>query len=103
MWAVCPDGGFYARRSDNPKQTMLIEMKPNLALLEQWLEKQLQRDPLRWSTLSQRIRNELWRNAQLSEVIRNRRRQGAIVASQFTGPFSKKADPLLSLAVKGGD
>jgi len=103
MWAACPDGGFYARRSDNPKQTMLIEMKPNLAPLEQWLDNQLQREPLRWSTLSQRIRNELWRNAQLSQVIRKRRREGAIVASQFTGRFSEKADPFLSLSAKEGD
>jgi hypothetical protein len=71
MWAVCPDGGYYARRSDNPKQTMLIEAEPNLAALEEWLNDQLKQESLRWSSLSQRIRKELWRNVHLSEVILN--------------------------------
>lgn len=102
MWIVCPDGGFYARRSDNPQQTMLIEPEPNLAPLEEWLNIQLQREPLRWSTLSQRIRNELWRNVHLSQIIRKKRRDGAIVASRFTGRFSEKANPLLSLSTKKG-
>lgn len=97
MWTVCPDGGFYARRSDNPNQTMLIEPEPNLAPLEEWLNDQLQRESNRWSTLSQRLRNELWRNVQLSQIIRQRRREGTIVATEFTGRFSEKADPLLSL------
>jgi hypothetical protein len=103
MWAVCPDGGFYARRSDNPKQTMLIEIEPNLAPLEEWLTNQLEHDSLRWSALSQRLRNELWRNVHLSQIIRKRRRERAIVASEFIGRFSEKADPLLSLSGKEGD
>lgn len=37
MWAACPDGGFYARRSDNPNQTLLIEVEPNLGPLDDWL------------------------------------------------------------------
>jgi len=47
MWAVCPDGGFYARRSDNPKQTVLIEIEPNLSPLDRWLIQQLSTEPLR--------------------------------------------------------
>ena len=46
MWTVCPDGGFYARRSDNPKQTMLIEVEPDLRPLDEWLTQQLKRGPL---------------------------------------------------------
>jgi hypothetical protein len=103
MWAVCPDGGYYARRSDNPKQTMLIEAEPNLAALEGWLNDQLKQESLRWSSLSQRIRKELWRNVHLSEVIRKCRREGTIVASKFSGRFSEKADPLLALSGKKGD
>ena len=45
MWAVCPDGGFYARRSDNPNETLLIEVKPNLAPLDNWLMQQLEKEP----------------------------------------------------------
>jgi three-Cys-motif partner protein len=43
MWAGCPDGGFYARRSDNPHQTMLIEVEPNLRSLDEWLTQELNR------------------------------------------------------------
>jgi three-Cys-motif partner protein len=100
MWAVCPDGGFYARRSDNPRQTMLIEVKPNLTRLEEWLIDQLQREPIRWSILSARIRNELWRNVQLSQVIRKFRREGIITASGYAGRFSEAVNPILSLSKK---
>lgn len=97
MWAVSPGGGFYARRSDNPKQTMLIEPKPSLAPLDQWLTKQLRRGPLLWSVLSQRLRSELWRHVHLSQIIRKRRDEGTITASDYGHRFSEKADPLLSL------
>lgn len=97
MWAACPDGGFYARRSDNPNQTLLIEVEPNLGPLDDWLVQQLQAGAIRWSALSQRVRNELWRRAHLSQLIRKRRSEGTIVASKFTGRFSEKADPLLVL------
>ena len=46
MWAVCPNGGFYARRSDNPNQTLLIEVEPNLAPLDNWLMQQLRKRAL---------------------------------------------------------
>jgi three-Cys-motif partner protein len=102
MWAVCPDGGFYARRSDNPKQTMLIEAKPNLAPLDAWLTQQLKHGPTRWAMLSERIRNELWRPVHLSQLIRKRRREGTIVASEFSDRFSEKANPLLTLVKTKG-
>jgi hypothetical protein len=79
---------------------MLIEVEPNLAPLEEWLADQLEHEALRWSTLSQRIRNELWRNVQLSQVIRKHRREGRIVASSYSGRFSETADPILSLSKK---
>jgi hypothetical protein len=102
MWAVCPDGGFYARRSDNPNQTLLIEVKPNLAPLDNWLMQQLEEGAIRWSALSERVRSELWRQAHLSELIRKRRREGSIVASKFTGRFSEKADPFLAISAEKG-
>ena len=97
MWTVSPDGGFYARRSDSPKQAMLIEPKPSLAPLDQWLTEQLKSGPLRWSVLSQRLRSELWRHVHLSQIIRKRRDEGTITASDYGRRFSEKADPLLSL------
>jgi hypothetical protein len=102
MWAVCPDGGFYARRSDNPNQTLLIEVKPNLAPLDNWLMQQLEEGAIRWSALSERVRSELCRQAHLSELIRKRRREGSIVASKFTGRFSEKADPFLAISAEKG-
>jgi three-Cys-motif partner protein len=102
MWAVCPDGGFYARRSDNPNQTLLIEVKPNLAPLDNWLMQQLEEGAIRWSALLERVRSELWRQAHLSQLIRKRRREGSIVASKFTGRFSEKADPLLAISAEKG-
>jgi three-Cys-motif partner protein len=98
MWAGCPDGGFYARRSDNPNQTMLIEVEPNLRSLDEWVTQELNRGSTRWAILSERIRDHLWRQAHLSQVIRKRRREGTIVASDFNGRFSEKANPLLALA-----
>lgn len=100
MWIVSPDGGFYARRSDNPKQTILIEPKPDLTPLDEWLTEQLKRRSLRWSVLSQRLRGELWRQTQLSQIIRTRRRDGTIAASDYRGRFSEKANPILSLSPK---
>lgn len=31
IWTVCPDGGYYVRKSDNPNQPMLIQPEPDLA------------------------------------------------------------------------
>lgn len=101
MWAVCPDGGFYARRSDNPQQTMLIEKEPDLRPLDEWLVEQLTPGPLRWLTLSERIRDQLWRQVHLSQLIRKRRNEGSIIPSDYTGRFSEKANPLLTLHERG--
>ena len=97
IWKVCPDGGFYARRSDNPNQTLLITPEPNLADLEEWLLRQLEGGPKRWSELTEAIRGELWRSKHLNEVIRRLRRRKTISATEYSGRFSQKADPLLEL------
>ena len=103
MWAVCPDGGFYARRSDNPNQTMLIEIDPDLSPLDEWLTRELTARASRWETLAERIRGHLWRQVHLSQVIRKHRRDGTILASDFNGRFSEKANPLLTLAKDRGE
>ena len=95
IWKVCP--GFQARRSDNPGQIMLIMPEPNLAPLEQWVLSALANGPLRWSELTTRVRNGLWRHTHLNDVIRSLRKSGRIVPSGHKGRFSEKADPLLSL------
>ena len=98
VWKICPDGGFHARRSDNPNQTRLIVPEPDLKLLEEWLREKLATGPQRWSQLKERLRGELWRNKHLSEVIRALRRGNSIQATGYDGRFSEKADPILSLA-----
>jgi three-Cys-motif partner protein len=102
IWKVCPDGGYQARRSDNPNQTMLIVPEPNLAPLEEWVVSALAYRPLRWSELTVRVRAELWRSTHLNDTIRALRRSGRINASEFEGRFSERADPLLSITQPGG-
>jgi len=97
MWKICPDGNFYARRSDNPNQGVLIQPNPDLRRLEEWLTDLLRKKPRHWSELKELSRHELWRSVHLSEVIREQRKKGEIIASDYQGKFSEKANPLLSL------
>lgn len=97
VWKICPEGGFYARRSDNPNQTRLIVPEPDLAPLGRWLRSKLKNGPRRWSELTDALRSELWLNKHLSLVVREFRKDKRIVATAYKGRFSKKADPLLSL------
>jgi len=98
MWKACPDGGFYARKSDNPKQTLLITPEPDLQPLREWTLDQLSSGPLYWSQLSDRLVAELWRQPQLNSIVRELRKSGVINASDFAGKFSQKANPLLSMS-----
>lgn len=98
IWKFCPDGEFHARRSDNPKQTRLIVPEPDLSSLEDWVLLNLVPGPRRWSELEVLLLDELWRNAHMSSVIRRLRRERKIIASDYSPSFSRKANPLLSLA-----
>jgi three-Cys-motif partner protein len=95
IWKVCP--GYQARRSDNPNQTLLLAVEPDLADLENWTLSALAVEPLRWATLTARIRGELWRHVHLNSVIRSLRNDGRIVASDYGERFSEKRNPLLAL------
>ena len=97
MWSVCPDGGYYARRSDNPDQTQLIEPEPNLEPLRLWLLGELEAQPRTWAQLNEKVRGELWRKTHLSKVIRDARNKGEILATKYGGRFSEKANPLFTL------
>jgi three-Cys-motif partner protein len=98
MWKVCPDGGFYARKGDNPAQQVLITQEPDLRPLKQWVLMELAAGAKRWSELDDAVRAEPWRLAHLGEVIRTLRRDQTIVAENYDGRFSRAADPLLRLA-----
>ncbi len=98
MWAVCPDGGFYARKTDDPSQQFLISPTPDLGPLRSWILVQLER-PRRWSDLSAALRTEIWREPHLATVLRNLRQTGEIEASDYQGRFGRSANPLLNLKV----
>lgn len=102
IWKACPDGGFLASKSDNPRQRLLIEPEPDLNLLRKWIRNQLGSDSRRWSDLTVALRRELWLGKHLNESIREMRREGVITADSYTGRFSQKCNPLLHLD-KGGN
>lgn len=59
VWKVCPEGGFYARRTDNPKQQILITPEPDFRPLEDWLREKLASGPKYWKALDDELREEL--------------------------------------------
>lgn len=98
IWNVAPDGGYYARKSVDPGQLLLITPEADLGALREWVVERLKQRPKRWRELQSELRPELWRRSHLNEVIRALRKDGLVVASSFSGRFSEGADPLLSLA-----
>lgn len=98
IWKVCPDGGFYASKSDNPRQRYLIVPKPDLSPLRGWVTERLRPGPKRWQGLDDDLREELWLSKHLNEVIREMRKSKEITADGYTGPFSPKNNPLLHLS-----
>lgn len=97
IWKICPDGRFYARRSDSPQQAQLITPEPDLRPLKRWLADCLSSGPRRWSDLTKDLRKTLWRGPHLSKIIRAARKEGLIRASDHEGKFSESSDPLLHL------
>jgi three-Cys-motif partner protein len=97
IWTACPDGGFCASKSDNPRQHYLIEPEPELSPLRCWVTERLQAGPKRWQDLTDDLREELWLPKHLNDVIRTLRKDKEIVADEYTGPFAPKNNPLLHL------
>lgn len=97
IWKVAPDGGYYARKSVDVAQQVLIEPEPDLRPLRDWVCERLASGPKRWQELQTDLRPELWREAHLNQQIRELRNSGLIKASDFKPPFSPKANPLLAL------
>lgn len=100
IWKVAPDGGYYARKSSDPGQLLLITPTPDLTLLRDWVLERLKAEPRRWQDLQNELRPELWRETQLNQTIRALRKEGRIEATDYKGSFSAKANPLLRLAQK---
>jgi len=97
IWKVAPDGGFYARKSVDPGQLLLITPTPDLTPLREWTIERLRANASRWQDLQNELRPELWREPHLNNVIRDLRKQGIIEGTDYKGSFSAKANPLLRL------
>ncbi len=85
VWTVCPGGSMSVRRSENPNQFLLIEEKPDLAPLRQWLVARLQAGPVLRDVLKEELRSKIWRwkhlgdvEAELKQQKRLRRRGGSL-------------------------
>jgi hypothetical protein len=101
MWKVAPDGGYYARKSTDPGQLLLITPTLDPRPLRSWVLARLNTQPRRWSELQEELRPELWRVTHLNEVVRVLRREGVILAEDYEGSFSAKANPLLRINDNG--
>jgi three-Cys-motif partner protein len=97
IWKVCPEGGFFVRRTDDPAQQFLIAPQADLRPLRAWILDQLRSSPLRWNQLHERVRPEIWRDAQVNEVVRQLCKEGTLSATGFKGRLSAKANPVLSI------
>jgi three-Cys-motif partner protein len=100
IWKACPDGGYYASKADHPDQRLLIEPVPNLTPLRNWVKEKLTVGPKRWQALTDELREELWLEKHLNEVIRDMRRDGDLDAKEFTGKFAQTNNPLLNVRSK---
>lgn len=100
IWKACPAGGYYASKSDDPHQRFLIEPEPDLTPLRQWVKEKLTVSPKRWQALTEALREELWLEKHLNEVIREMRKEGDIEGDEFTGKFAQSNNPRLRVRLK---
>lgn len=78
IWKVCPDGGFYARKKDDPLQGLLITPEPNLRPLEEWVLSELRSSQQTWQTLLIKNKSSLYLDKHLNSVIRELRKSNKI-------------------------
>jgi hypothetical protein len=93
IWKSCPDGGYTASKSDNPKQ-LRIQQQPDLVPLQNWILTQLQNGPKSWKQLADLLQEELWLEKQLNDTLRTLRNEGQIEAK---GVFGQNQNPLITL------
>jgi len=93
VWKCCPENGYYARKEDDPNQQYLIKPEPDLKQLTRWLCNKLRRKPWTWAQLVESLREQIWLNKHLWQVIRELKNKGEVIATDFIGKFSQKANP----------
>jgi three-Cys-motif partner protein len=98
LWKVCPDGGFYVRKYDDPRQELLITLNPNLLPLREWVISMIRERPRRWRELHALRLTTIWRAPQLNEVIRALRNEHILTPEAYSGKFNPSSNPLLRLS-----
>lgn len=102
MWRACPEGGYYVRKTDDPKQQFLIKPEPDLSPLRRWVLRKLSKGPRRWQDLIGEVRDTIWLEKHLNSVIRQLRKEKSIVADGYEGRFTRASNPRLQLASEQG-
>lgn len=96
MWKICPDGDFYAKKTDAIDQLNLIKLEPDLNSLKNWVIEKIKRNPMRWQQLIHDIRSEIWRETHLNDVIRKLKKDKVIIATDYDR-FTPSNNPLLQI------
>jgi len=99
MWKVCPDGGFFASKNVDIRQEILIQPEPDMAPVREWVKANI-REPIRFNDLGEKFQDELWLDKHLNRAVSDLRNSGELLATDYAGRFSRKANPLLSLPRK---
>ncbi|MCK4830868.1 three-Cys-motif partner protein TcmP [bacterium] len=97
LWNCCPEGGWFARKSDDPKQYRLFKPEPDLSGLHNWVVDILKSKDYTWNELAELVREEIWLPKHLWQIVRKLRNDGRMEATNFEGRFSQKANPTLRL------
>jgi len=100
MWKVCPQGGFYARKSESPYQEVLIRTEPNLQPLRQWALDLLGQERT-WEELEQTLRSTMWLSKHLTVVLKGLHAEGLIKEVDGAARLIKKRNPRMIVVPAG--
>jgi hypothetical protein len=98
MWTICPDGNFYASKSDDPKAKILLQPEPDFGPLQTWVLDRLQAGSRPRQSLTDDLREELWLEKHLNGVIKSMREEGLIEPEGNGRSFNRSGNPCLRVA-----
>lgn len=98
IWKVCPEGGYFASKRDAIGQEFLFQLKPDFKPLKEWVVSQLSGGAKRWSSLSESLHDELWRQTHLNQILKEMKQEEVIRLTDPKDKFTRKSDPLLELS-----
>jgi hypothetical protein len=97
LWKCSPEGGWEARKTDDPNQYLLFRPEPDLSSLENWLVEKLKKKSYTWIELEELIREEMWLSKHLWDIIKRLKDEKKIEPYNFEGKFSQKSNPTFKL------